>query len=258
MPVRLNHWRLVDPLESLAGAHPIDDVVVKLVGNVTVRDDRDGTTSVVRRTRTGANHRALLRTGAVSRAGTGIRRRLFASVHFDRAAARVQRCRRSRAHAAGRARSRRRRQLGRPRHRAFAAQRRRLVRVRSVRSAKGGSSCSRWRRARCCARMAAATALADGARSVSLRAPGRLARHRGGEGRIVSREHAAMETRRRRFGRAYLRRHRRRKARKGRIGTDLLRALRIRRCRGRRRSALPASRASTSPTIRSTRRTATD
>jgi hypothetical protein len=46
MPVRLNHWRLVDPLESLAGAHPIDDVVVKLAGNVGVREDRDGATSL--------------------------------------------------------------------------------------------------------------------------------------------------------------------------------------------------------------------
>ncbi|MEO6836651.1 MAG: CAAX protease [Candidatus Tumulicola sp.] len=36
MPVRLNRWRMVDPLESLAGAHPIDDVVVKLAGRVNV------------------------------------------------------------------------------------------------------------------------------------------------------------------------------------------------------------------------------
>lgn len=36
-PIRLNHWRLVDPLESLAGARPIDDVVVKLSGPVQVR-----------------------------------------------------------------------------------------------------------------------------------------------------------------------------------------------------------------------------
>jgi hypothetical protein len=36
MPVRLNRWRMVDPLESLAGAHPVDDVVVKLDGPVSV------------------------------------------------------------------------------------------------------------------------------------------------------------------------------------------------------------------------------
>jgi len=33
-PTRLNHWQLVDPLESLAGAHPTDDMVVALVGEV--------------------------------------------------------------------------------------------------------------------------------------------------------------------------------------------------------------------------------
>jgi len=38
MPVRLNHLRLVDPLESLAGARPIDDVVVMLSGPVDVEE----------------------------------------------------------------------------------------------------------------------------------------------------------------------------------------------------------------------------
>jgi predicted Abi (CAAX) family protease len=41
MPVRLNHRRLVDPLESLAGAHPVDDMVVMLSGPVDVRDGDD-------------------------------------------------------------------------------------------------------------------------------------------------------------------------------------------------------------------------
>jgi hypothetical protein len=36
MPDRLNRWRMVDPLESLAGAHPNDDVIVKLAGDVAV------------------------------------------------------------------------------------------------------------------------------------------------------------------------------------------------------------------------------
>jgi predicted Abi (CAAX) family protease len=37
-PVRINHWRCVDPLESLAGARPQDDMVVALTGLVTVQD----------------------------------------------------------------------------------------------------------------------------------------------------------------------------------------------------------------------------
>ena len=36
LPIRLNHWRLVDPLESLAGAHPEDDIIVKLPQPVQV------------------------------------------------------------------------------------------------------------------------------------------------------------------------------------------------------------------------------
>lgn len=38
-PDRLNHWRQVGPLESLAGAHPHDDIVVKLEGDVEVEND---------------------------------------------------------------------------------------------------------------------------------------------------------------------------------------------------------------------------
>lgn len=45
MPVRLNRWRMVDPLESLAGAHPVDDVLVKLAGSVTV-SHQDGVTTL--------------------------------------------------------------------------------------------------------------------------------------------------------------------------------------------------------------------
>ncbi|HEY9878277.1 MAG TPA: CAAX protease, partial [Leptolyngbyaceae cyanobacterium] len=36
-PIRLNHWRMVDPLESLAGARPINDMLVRLPNPVTVR-----------------------------------------------------------------------------------------------------------------------------------------------------------------------------------------------------------------------------
>ncbi len=35
-PTRLNHWMQVDPLESLAGSRPLDDMVVKLDGTVGV------------------------------------------------------------------------------------------------------------------------------------------------------------------------------------------------------------------------------
>lgn len=38
LPTRLNHWRLVTPLESLAGARPVDDVIVQLPDPVEVRD----------------------------------------------------------------------------------------------------------------------------------------------------------------------------------------------------------------------------
>ena len=41
LPMRLNHWRLVDPLESLAGAHPEDDIIVKLPQPVQVFPQSD-------------------------------------------------------------------------------------------------------------------------------------------------------------------------------------------------------------------------
>jgi len=41
-PTRLNHWQLVDPLESLAGSHPIDDVMVALLGPVEVEEASGG------------------------------------------------------------------------------------------------------------------------------------------------------------------------------------------------------------------------
>ena len=44
MPDRLNRWRMVDPLESLAGAHPADDIIVKLDGAVTVEGRGAGAT----------------------------------------------------------------------------------------------------------------------------------------------------------------------------------------------------------------------
>ncbi len=47
-PVRVNHWQLVDPLESLAGARPLDDMVVALRGAVAVRDDADPALEITR------------------------------------------------------------------------------------------------------------------------------------------------------------------------------------------------------------------
>jgi hypothetical protein len=41
LPQRVDGWKLVDPLESLAGAHPVDDVFVTLRGDVTVEDAGD-------------------------------------------------------------------------------------------------------------------------------------------------------------------------------------------------------------------------
>jgi predicted Abi (CAAX) family protease len=37
-PDRLNHWQRVGPLESLAGSHPMDDLIVMLVGEVEVEE----------------------------------------------------------------------------------------------------------------------------------------------------------------------------------------------------------------------------
>jgi predicted Abi (CAAX) family protease len=47
-PTRLNHWRLVDPLESLAGSRPLDDVVVMLVGRIEVEDGDDPVVRIAR------------------------------------------------------------------------------------------------------------------------------------------------------------------------------------------------------------------
>ncbi|GAB4367019.1 MAG: hypothetical protein Kow00121_04960 [Elainellaceae cyanobacterium] len=46
-PERLNHWRQVGPLESLAGAHPLDDLVVMLEGEVEV-EATDGAPAILR------------------------------------------------------------------------------------------------------------------------------------------------------------------------------------------------------------------
>ncbi|TVP68911.1 MAG: CAAX protease [Leptolyngbya sp. LCM1.Bin17] len=42
LPSRLNHWRMVTPLESLAGAHPVDDIMVKLPAPVQVTGNPTG------------------------------------------------------------------------------------------------------------------------------------------------------------------------------------------------------------------------
>ena len=44
-PVRLNHWQSVDPLESLAGSHPVDDIIVMLDGAVQVETESTATSN---------------------------------------------------------------------------------------------------------------------------------------------------------------------------------------------------------------------
>ncbi|MBE9060402.1 hypothetical protein [cf. Phormidesmis sp. LEGE 11477] len=46
-PTRLNHWRQVSPLESLAGAHPVDDVMVMLPSSVTVQSKSESVASPI-------------------------------------------------------------------------------------------------------------------------------------------------------------------------------------------------------------------
>ncbi|MBR8830962.1 MAG: hypothetical protein N5P05_001902 [Chroococcopsis gigantea SAG 12.99] len=41
-PDRLNHWRQVNPLESLAGAHPVDDMIVMLDHPVIIEETQSG------------------------------------------------------------------------------------------------------------------------------------------------------------------------------------------------------------------------
>ena len=82
MPVRLNRWRMVDPLESLAGAHPIDDVTVKLVGDVEVRDEGGDVTLCIERQPvqiTGYYYCLVSFRGPAPETDDG-----FRAVHFDR------------------------------------------------------------------------------------------------------------------------------------------------------------------------------
>jgi predicted Abi (CAAX) family protease len=48
LPERVRDWQLVDPLESLAGSRPLDDVVVMLVGPVEVEEGGDPVVRVMR------------------------------------------------------------------------------------------------------------------------------------------------------------------------------------------------------------------
>lgn len=49
-PVRLNHWQQVDPLESLAGSHPTDDLIVMLEGEVEIEEYEASTALYIRHT----------------------------------------------------------------------------------------------------------------------------------------------------------------------------------------------------------------
>lgn len=48
-PERLNHWQLVDPLESLAGSRPNDDLIVKLRESVEVEEKGDRPSLIISR-----------------------------------------------------------------------------------------------------------------------------------------------------------------------------------------------------------------
>jgi predicted Abi (CAAX) family protease len=85
-PVRLRGWQLVTPLESLAGAHPVDDVIVKLAEPVTVLEPgAAGETPIL------AIHREPVQItgryyGLVSFSGPGEENSdLFRVTHFSRA-----------------------------------------------------------------------------------------------------------------------------------------------------------------------------
>jgi len=47
-PERLDHWQKVDPLESIAGAHPTDDVVVRLPDSVEVSTESESNPPILR------------------------------------------------------------------------------------------------------------------------------------------------------------------------------------------------------------------
>jgi len=84
LPVRLNRWRLVDPLESLAGARPHDDVVVKLAGDVVVESSGEVATLRIARepVQTAGPYVALLSfRGPAPGTDDG-----FRAVHYDSAA----------------------------------------------------------------------------------------------------------------------------------------------------------------------------
>jgi hypothetical protein len=83
MPVRLDRRRMVDPLESLAGAHPSDDVVVKLIGAVVANDTDPATLQIEREPVqiTGAYYGLMRFCGPAPGTDDGYR-----AVHFDRTA----------------------------------------------------------------------------------------------------------------------------------------------------------------------------
>ncbi|TVQ09368.1 MAG: CAAX protease [Leptolyngbya sp. DLM2.Bin27] len=64
LPSRLNHWRLVTPLESLAGARPVDDILVKLPERVSVAADPSpaGAAAALMQPSTSKVHKALTMT----------------------------------------------------------------------------------------------------------------------------------------------------------------------------------------------------
>jgi predicted Abi (CAAX) family protease len=84
LPERVNGWGGVEPLESLAGARPVDDVLVRLPEPVTLDADADGTPALLIAREpvqiTGRYYALVSFTGPADDGGDGCRVR-----HFDRA-----------------------------------------------------------------------------------------------------------------------------------------------------------------------------
>ena len=254
MPDRLNRWRLVDPLESLAGAHPTDDVIVKLDGAVAVEGrGADATLRILRRA--GANHRRTTTDWSRSSAAAETAGE-YRVAHFDRASGAfsgaeeivrmppvVRRCRRSR-------------ELGsRP-----ASNARRSTPRAGTSTARstiaGCSSFSRSRRARCFARRARRPL--ENARESRRYANKQAWRDLvAAKGDIIAAGSAPWKAGRSRPARAHVRRNRRREAGEQRASARFISG--TLRMASSKPSTIrsPANCASRSPTIKSTRKTPT-
>lgn len=84
LPDRLNHWLQVNPLESLAGSHPIDDLIVMLDGEVYVEPQGNSESAVLRIRRTPVEITGRYYALVQIQGATGTDDR-FQVIHFNRA-----------------------------------------------------------------------------------------------------------------------------------------------------------------------------